>query len=123
MDVNQEVGPPIACSLSAGDYKERLAWLGDLARNGLRESSRDDLTLTLSYGPSMGERVATMVRQEQACCAFLRFEVQDTPDGIRVVITAPEPARGIVDELFAQFAPALDQPGGALAPALGACPS
>jgi GNAT superfamily N-acetyltransferase len=38
---------PIACTLQAGDYQERLAWIADLARDGLLDASREDLRLEL----------------------------------------------------------------------------
>jgi len=56
---------PIACTLQPGTYQERLAWIADLARDGLREVSRDDLRLELSYARSVADRVREMVGKEQ----------------------------------------------------------
>jgi hypothetical protein len=95
--------PPIACTLAPGDFKERLAWIGALTRDALRSHERRDLALDLRYAPEAAERVREMVRNEQACCSFLTFDVREDPNEIRLTITAPEAARGAVDMLFEQF--------------------
>jgi hypothetical protein len=113
---------PIACTLEPGDYRERLTWIADLARNGLVEVHREDLRLELRYAPSVAERVREMVRREQQCCAFLNFELSEIDDGVRLTITAPERARDVSDALFEQFVPAgvRDQhDGGTVAPRVG----
>jgi hypothetical protein len=97
---------PIACTLQAGDYKERLAWVAELAREGLLDVSRTDLRLELKYAPSVADRVREMVRKEQQCCAFLDFELAETHHDVRLTITAPERARDMADALFDQFVPA-----------------
>jgi hypothetical protein len=96
---------PIACTLQSGDYKERLAWIADLAREGLLHVSRNDLRVELQYAPSVADRVREMVRKEQQCCAFLNFELAETDQDVRLTITAPEPARDVADALFDQFVP------------------
>jgi hypothetical protein len=74
-----------------------------LARDALRGSERDDLTLRLRFALDFAQRVRDMVRNEQACCSFLAFELDERPDEIWVTITAPEEARATADALFAQF--------------------
>ncbi len=96
-------GAPIACTLQPGDYRERLAWIAELARNGLLDVSRDDLRLELEYALHVAGRVREMVGKEQGCCAFLDFELADTDAGVRLTITAPERAREVADALFEQF--------------------
>jgi hypothetical protein len=97
--------PPIACTLQGGWYEERLAWIADLAREGLRSHARQDLMLQLRYAPEVAARVRDMVRKEQDCCAFLDFELTESSDDVRLTITAPERARDVADALFEQFAP------------------
>jgi len=94
---------PIACSLTAGNLKDRLAWIGELTRDALRSHERRGLMLDLRYAPEAADRVREMVRKEQECCAFLTFETHEDPDEIRLTITAPEAARKAADELFEQF--------------------
>ena len=95
--------PPIACTLAPGDYLPRLAWIAELARDGLRSSERRDLVLELHYALEAADRVREMVRRERACCAFLTFDLQETSEEIQLIIRAPEEARGAVGMLFAVF--------------------
>lgn len=96
---------PIACMLTPGDYKTRLAWIADLTRDALRSQTRRDLELELVYGADVAERVREMVRKEQDCCAFLTFDLDERSDEIRLTIRAPERAREAADMLFGQFLP------------------
>ena len=94
---------PIACTLRLGEFKDRLAWIAALNKDALRKYERRDLVLELSYAPEAREHVHEMVRNEQACCAFLAFELHETGNEIRLTVTAPETARGAADALFEQF--------------------
>jgi hypothetical protein len=95
--------PPIACTLGAGDFKSRLAWIAKLNHASLRDHRQRDLRLELVYVPEARELVHEMVRREQACCAFLSFEVVEEQDTVRVVVSAPEAAREAADALFEPF--------------------
>ena len=101
--------PPIACTLQGGSYQERLAWIAELAGDGLSGVTRDDLRLELRYAADVASRVREMVRKEQVCCAFLDFDLTETSGEVRLTITAPESAREIADALFEQFVPS-DEP-------------
>lgn len=107
--------PPVRCALTGEDYDARLQWLADLTRDGLLGHQRRDLTLDLHYRQDGVDRVRHMVRLEQACCAFLSFEVTEAGGHVRLVITAPESARDVADQLFAQFLPAASDGGDAAA--------
>jgi hypothetical protein len=96
---------PIACTLQPGDYQQRLAWIADVARDGLLGVSREDLRLELRYAPSVADRVREMVGKEQECCAFLNFDLSETDEDVRLTITAPERTRDVADALFEQFVP------------------
>jgi hypothetical protein len=95
--------PPIACALTPGAFEERIAWIAALTRDALRSHERRDLVLDLRYAPEAAERVREMVRNEQACCSFLAFDLREQPDEIQLVITAPEAAREAADMLFEHF--------------------
>ena len=95
--------PPIACTLAPEAFKDRLAWIAALNKDALRKYERRDLVLELSYAPEARERVREMVRNEQACCAFLAFELREAGNEIRLTVTAPETAREAADALFEQF--------------------
>jgi hypothetical protein len=94
---------PVACTLGPGDSKERLAWIAALARDGLLSIRRDDLLLELRYAPKVADRVREMVGREQACCAFLNFELSEIDGSVLLMIAAPERARHAADTLFEQF--------------------
>lgn len=94
---------PIACTLAPGAFKDRIAWIAALNKDALRKYERRDLVLELSYAPEARERVHEMVRSEQACCAFLAFELREAGSEIRITVTAPETAREAADTLFEPF--------------------
>jgi hypothetical protein len=98
---------PIACTLTAGEYKGRVDWIETLAKQSLRSARRDGLSLHLTYGSESVDAVRELVRKEQTCCAFLRFEMREDATGVYLSVTAPERARDAADLLFAHFAPDL----------------
>lgn len=94
---------PIACTLAGGAYEDRIAWIAALNQDALRGHERRDLALDLRYAPQARGRVREMVRNEQACCSFLDFELREDAGEIRLTITAPEDARTMADTLFEPF--------------------
>jgi hypothetical protein len=96
---------PIACTLTVGDLRDRLAWIATLNRDALLGYDRTDLTLRLRYAPKAVQQVQELMRQERACCAFLTFEVHEQTDAVILTIKAPEEARSTVDALFEAFLP------------------
>jgi hypothetical protein len=98
---------PIACTLTQGDFKERVQWIRKLSHESLRDVHREPLALHLTYDVSAAPRVREMVRKEEACCAFLHFDLREDAQGVHLSITAPENVREAANELFAHFAPEL----------------
>jgi hypothetical protein len=94
---------PIACTLTASDLRDRLAWIAKLNRDALRGHDRADLTLRLRYAPEAMQGVRELMCQEQVCCSFLSFELHEQPNEVRLTIKAPEEARGMADALFEPF--------------------
>lgn len=103
--MNKTDQPPIACTLSVQDYKTRSQWMQRLAVDLLQSARRHDLTLHLRYRRAAASEIHRLVAEEQACCAFLRFDIRETADSICVDISAPARARAAADVIFAQFAP------------------
>ena len=97
--------PPVACTLGGSAYHERLVWIAQLNRDGLRAHRRFALSLELDYATEVRDRVYQMVRQESECCAFLEFVVDESPDHISVTITVPPRASDTAEELLAPFLP------------------
>jgi len=102
---DQRVEEAIACTLQGDDFHNRTAWIRDIAERHLKKSMRSSLTLYLVYAKEAADDVREMVRKEQACCAFLRFDLSIAKDEVHLLITAPEAAREAADVLFDHFAP------------------
>jgi hypothetical protein len=94
---------PIACTLSATDYRTRLAEIAALSREALRRVERRGLTLELRYAPEAAERVRRLVEQERTCCAFLQFDLHEGADEVRLLVTAPPAAADAVPDLLAEL--------------------
>jgi hypothetical protein len=94
---------PIACTLTAGDYKERLGQIAALARDSLRSHERNGLVLILRYDVAAADQVRDMVRRERDCCAFLTLTGCEDGDEIVVTVSAPEEAEAAAETLFQQF--------------------
>ena len=95
------VGPPIACTLEAGDVPARLAqWRALLA--GARARTRlADGVMRIDFGPAYDlAELTRLVAAEHACCAFLSFMVTISVDGLSLEVSAPPEAAVIVDDLF-----------------------
>lgn len=103
----QDTALAIACTLAAGDFKERVEGIRDLARRSLITSERKPLELSLTYVPEALAEVEQLVAKEAECCAFLDFTVNQDGGAVRLTITAPVDALAAADELFAHFAPEL----------------
>ena len=79
----------MACTLAAGDFKERVRWIAGLNRANLRDQRRDGLRLELAYAPEALDQVREMVRREQGCCGYLTFDLRQDVDAVRLTIEAP----------------------------------
>ena len=99
---------PIACTLDGPSYSARLAEIRALSESALRRAERDGLRLHLTFDASARAAVEAMVRKEQACCAFLDFQLAEADGAIKLTITVPPAAAGSADDLFAPFAATAD---------------
>ena len=94
-------GAPIACSLDAGDYRERVELIAALAARWGRGRVRRGSLLVMTYDRAAAESLRELVRLEAACCAFLRFELREHGEVVRLRVAAPE---GVDHEaVFAPF--------------------
>lgn len=103
MTTDARPSAPIACTLSSGNFRQRLAWIATLNRHALRMRHRNGRLLELTYAPDAVDQVSEMVRREQECCAFLTFTLHREADAIRLVIEAPEAAADSLDAVFEPF--------------------
>jgi len=102
-DVKQEAR--VACTLDANDFKARTEFIQTLTSRHLRHATRTAARLNLIYAPEALSEVRELVLIEQACCAFLTFDLTHEATGVFVTITAPQAAAAAADDLFAHFAP------------------
>jgi len=96
---------PIACSLSADDYRLRLAAIRDIGVQALEaaEDRPDGAALSFRNAAGVHEKLAAIVRAESECCPFLVLEVDGSRDRLTLAITAPPEALPIVRDLVRSF--------------------
>jgi hypothetical protein len=94
---------PIACSLAPGHFAQRADWIARLNAWALRDHRRDGLSLHLTYDQRAVGELRELVRREQACCGFLRFDMEETAEAVRLTITAPPHAGKAAEALLAYF--------------------
>jgi hypothetical protein len=96
---------PIACSLNASEFPERLAEMADLGRAALIDARTEPTRAQLRFAAGAGvrARVEAIVAAESQCCAFLTMRVSDEPDTVVLAIDAPEDAELVLAELVDAF--------------------
>jgi hypothetical protein len=94
---------PIACTLTAGRYRDRIAELSALADRALRsrEQTERGERLTFEAGDEIERDLHAAVAAEASCCPFLTMTLQRTGDALVLDIAGPQDARPIIAELFA----------------------
>ncbi len=96
---------PVACSLDAGDYAERVTAWRDLTSSGTCTQIDDGLRVTLPT--SVLEQAAALAAAEQGCCGFYRFRIDLNGPTFDLTITAPPEAAALLTDLV----PASSMPG------------
>lgn len=94
---------PIACTLSAGAYRDRTAALSALAVRALTARATIDggQRLTFVDSRSVERELRAAVAAEASCCSFLTMRLRRADGGLELEVTGPEQARPIIAELFA----------------------
>ena len=95
---------PIACSLTAADYRRRVADANQLARDALRtrEPIERGVRLTFTESPEVRARLEALVAAESECCPFLTMRFRGGADRIVLDVTGPDDAAPILEEIFAR---------------------
>jgi hypothetical protein len=95
--------PPIACTLSAAELRERRAGLlpGLLARAVERVPVSNGYGWRFAPASDFLSAVAPVIEAERRCCPFLRFVVTAEPNGgpIYLEVTGPPGTRELLDQL------------------------
>ena len=94
---------PIACTLSADQYRRRTGDLAALAARSLRsrEETAGGERLLFADTADTERELRDAIAAEATCCAFLRMDLRRTTDGLVLDIAGPQNARPIIAELFA----------------------
>jgi hypothetical protein len=91
----------LACSLTPGDYAQRLREFRQLFATSLQESRREParLYLVLDAARAGEDQVRDLLRREQECCSFFTFSVQASLSVVRVEAAVPDGANECLDDL------------------------
>jgi hypothetical protein len=93
---------PIACTLDAGDLRERGAEWRAFDQEVVVERARvSSERLRLRLDPDLDDAVARTVdlaRREKACCGFFEFSLVILADATWLEVAVPSDAVGILDE-------------------------
>jgi hypothetical protein len=105
--------PPIACTLEPAALRERLELIRRVTNQSLLNHRLDGNTLHLFYRPTAQADVRAIMEAERECCAFLGFDLVETPDVVELRIEAPGGIGLDARWLFDQFLPAAAAVGAA----------
>jgi hypothetical protein len=97
--MNPQTQLEIACSLTPGDYAQRLREFRQLFATSLRETRREPTRLYLTLDPAAAREneVRDLLRREQECCSFFSFSVERNlstlvrPVGVVITVLARAP--------------------------------
>lgn len=97
---------PIACSLSAGDLKQRLAAIAEIGKESLidQATERGQHLLRFRSDAATRKRLEEIVAAEAECCSFLVVALEERDGDLILSIAAPEDGQPVADELGAAFA-------------------
>ncbi len=92
--------PAIACTLSDGSMKGRIAdWRSLLAHVDRREGIDGGIRCVFSVAVPI-DQLMRLVAAEQDCCQFFRFAITVDTRGVALEVRAPSEAQSIVDSMF-----------------------
>ena len=89
--------PPIACTLSPSDLKDREGAWNTLMTSGLVQRDRVPGGIRLRAAPGAAAVLVQLVDLERECCAWINFEVTD---GAVVTLTADGAGEAVFAEIF-----------------------
>lgn len=97
---------PIACTLTPDAMTDRLAFIGQLAQDGLiaREPTDAGLRVRLRDTEDVERRTRELMAAESSCCSFLTFSLERVAGELVLEISGPNDARPVTDLFFAPAA-------------------
>jgi MerR family transcriptional regulator, copper efflux regulator len=92
-------GPPIACSLTGGEYTGRVdRWRRVLAGSTPHRRAGGGVRTALDVDRL--PELAALIVDETRCCPFFTFTLTVTHAGVQLDAAAPDDARPLLDGLF-----------------------
>lgn len=97
---------PIACSLGAGEMRQRLDAIAALGAESLvgHERTSEAHVLRFRAGDGTRRELERVLAAEADCCPFLDLELSERNGELILRMGAPEDARPLADGLAAAFA-------------------
>jgi MerR family copper efflux transcriptional regulator len=94
---------PIACSLTAADYRQRIADTDRVAHAALldRQAIDGGARLTFADGEQRRAELEALIAAESSCCPFLTMQLRRANGRLILDVTGPDAAAPIIDEMFA----------------------
>jgi hypothetical protein len=95
----------IACSLGAGDLRQRLSEIAEVGADSLigRSTDGDRHLLRFRADAQTRRRLAAIVTAEAKCCSFLDLSLEARSGELVLSIHAPDGGQPIADQLAAAF--------------------
>ena len=103
--MNMNETAPVACTLTAVEFRSRAGWLQRLSAEALLSHSLEGSTARLKYKAGATPDLERLVREESRCCGFLSFSFVTASDGIELVISAPPEAANDLRLLLGHLLP------------------
>jgi hypothetical protein len=89
--------PPIVCTLSASDLRDRGGAWNKLMSSGLVDRGLVPGGIRLSAAPGAAAALIELIDLERECCAWIHFEVSD---GSVVTLTAEGDGEAVLAGMF-----------------------
>ena len=94
--------PPIACTLTAADLRDRQAAWAKLLGSGLVDRDRVAGGIRLHAASGAADAVIELIDLERECCAWIQFAVARDPIGgeAEVLLTAEGEGEAVLAGMF-----------------------
>ena len=93
---------PIACTLTGPELMERRRTVLDVVRKAKVRTIRlpDGHAYEFPNHAEISEQLSTLVALERQCCSFLTFNIIDGATTVRLEVTGPPEAAGLIQDFF-----------------------
>jgi len=97
---------PLACALPANDFRDRVARIEAILREGLIEMTplAEGVRGRFSASAKTEAELRNLVKREADCCAFLTMTVRSGDDDLFLEVTGPPQVQTLINELFSNGA-------------------